>query len=466
MSTRTVRYLLQTDPTYLPAQSLSQSPTYTFDLRLVGAVAMKELIQTCRSGTPMTSVIHSLLVGKTGKPLVWRGNGPGVGWEMRSAWSGLFGRFFARAYLEEQGYTWFHPMEKVYDRISNDFVVTRVSKGEIADWVCAKDISQAKSGDILIVEAKGRHREGHLKLHTLPRPLRDALEQLKNTVVHMRDGNGVLNPKSTKGYAILTKWTNEAKGPKANALLRVVDPETYGSLFSDVESRHAVSNLGRGHISRMITGLGFDGLGYVTSPVTTEFDINEAAIVLQEVAELIDKERSENKIEQSIESIQTNVVKPQTRIDKATGSMAKNVELEIKRMKNEKLIKLSSSEIKKLKEQAKAPQTTVRIKSSGLDNEEFVGELFGISGPIRTPLPEAIEHIKKLPEDMASQFVFVGIRSPNIEAAVLNDEFSNWIYPQDDSYTKSKGIFAFRDGVVVAPAPFILPTQNNRSFYG
>ena len=88
--------------------------------------------------------------------------------------------------------------------------------GEIAYWVCAKTAAVAEQGNFIIAEAKGRHREGTLDIERLPRCLMDALEQIRNTRVWFRgDVEPDHSARQTKGYAILTRWTNEDKGSRS-----------------------------------------------------------------------------------------------------------------------------------------------------------------------------------------------------------------------------------------------------------
>lgn len=122
MTTRVIPFLIQTEPLPpTPGTVLSQG-NFTFNLGRIAAAGIKELLQTCKTGGPMAPLIEALLTNSNGGPLVWRENGPGVGWEMRNAWSGIFGRFFARAFLEAQGYTWFHPIRRNYDRVADNLL--------------------------------------------------------------------------------------------------------------------------------------------------------------------------------------------------------------------------------------------------------------------------------------------------------------------------------------------------------
>src|SRR5713226_945234 len=100
MSSRRVRYLVQTDPRSVGGAAVVDRGEWQPDLGQVGAVGIKELIETYNSGGSISELLQALSVAGDAARLVWRENGPGVGWEMRTAWSGIFGRFFARTFLE------------------------------------------------------------------------------------------------------------------------------------------------------------------------------------------------------------------------------------------------------------------------------------------------------------------------------------------------------------------------------
>ncbi len=67
---------------------------------------MAEILQTAPSSNPMPALFDELLAPGSNK-LIWRA-GPGRGAQIRRAFSGLFGAFFARAYLQRyHGFVWF-----------------------------------------------------------------------------------------------------------------------------------------------------------------------------------------------------------------------------------------------------------------------------------------------------------------------------------------------------------------------
>jgi hypothetical protein len=404
---RKVDYLLQSDPRAGVPYSLSTDKHFEFDLGVVGAVAMLELMQTCRTPVSLTEVIRALMAGKRGSPLKWRGNGPGVGWEMRSAWSGLFGRFFARAYLQKQGFTWFLPLERSYNQLTPDLVVTRAEYGkEVADWVCAKSEAGMQAGELAVAEAKGRHREGHVDIAKLPRPLASALEQIDNTFVMTRRPGGDLHPCATKGYAILSRWSNESKG--ARALLRVVDPETPGWTPDRTERNDAISGIAQRHVSELLDGIGLEGLAYATSPVKEPPSPDEIVRFLHRLEQFI-RDKPEKFAE---------LLKP-SRSSKEDGRdvLNRRIEHHVKRLRTANLARFSRTEQDLLTE-ARRGATSVRVNLDGFEDAQFVGKIVGMSGVLETELTRALSYISHLPHDMADQFVFVGTRVDAVEKAL------------------------------------------------
>src|SRR5271167_2495567 len=84
---------------------------YDFDIGQVEAAALREVLQTSMRPNPFSAFISSFLAPYSDS-LVWLGEGPGIGREMRRAFSAIFGRFFARAYLTDcHGFVWFYPLD-------------------------------------------------------------------------------------------------------------------------------------------------------------------------------------------------------------------------------------------------------------------------------------------------------------------------------------------------------------------
>jgi|SRR5262245_40006859 len=116
MGVHQIRYLVD-PPTACPAPLMGPTgqpaATCEVDTAVVARCAMAEVLQTGPNAGPMSLLFDEHLVSGHNE-LVWKGSGPGRGTEMRRAFSGLFGRFFARAYLQYyHGFTWFAPIDGV-----------------------------------------------------------------------------------------------------------------------------------------------------------------------------------------------------------------------------------------------------------------------------------------------------------------------------------------------------------------
>ena len=95
------------------------------------------------------------LSGSETAMLRWRGH-LGDSAEMRRAYSGLYGRYFARAVLTaELGITLFVPLQTNATPISGGVTVTRVGSGDIPDWIAW----DPGAGCYVLCEAKGRLSE-------------------------------------------------------------------------------------------------------------------------------------------------------------------------------------------------------------------------------------------------------------------------------------------------------------------
>src|ERR1700704_4796586 len=109
------------------------------DTDFVARCGMGEILQTGPSSGPMSALFDELLATGSAE-LIWKGRGPGRGIEMRRAFSGLFGRFFARAYLQRyHGFTWFVPIDGTPTILSNRARIVQKpgSSAEMPDWFCA-----------------------------------------------------------------------------------------------------------------------------------------------------------------------------------------------------------------------------------------------------------------------------------------------------------------------------------------
>src|SRR5713101_8144439 len=182
MSIHHVRYMIE-PPSACPAELVSALGKPKFwcevDIDFVARCAMGEILQTGPRSGPMSALFDELLaIGSF--ELVWKGRGPGRGIEMRRAFSGLFGRFFARAYLQRyHGFTWFAAIDGTPTNLSKNVRVRRKTRAssELPDWVCARP------GEVAVAEAKGSHQKGNATRGGRTGPIKTADGQISGVVL-------------------------------------------------------------------------------------------------------------------------------------------------------------------------------------------------------------------------------------------------------------------------------------------
>jgi hypothetical protein len=439
MATRTVQYLVQTDQNIPGGPRQLKAGTLAFDLRKVAYCGMKELLQTCKTGGPMFALMEALLTPGDGRPLVWRESGPGVGAEMRNAWSGLFGRFFARAFLEREGYTWFYPIPRNPTVITRNLIVQRLAAGEIADWVCARSSQTASRGNVVVAEAKGRHREGTLRLGQLPRTLRNAVSQIANTLVWFKPTGGIqYQRRGMKGIAILSRWTNQDK-PSSRAILRAVDPETPGDPLNSDEERLLTEQLGQLFISDLLQGMGYNDLAWFAQPPEKTWNAQEALSIIP-LARSYLLRRKEN-VGRSFERILHQQERILLRFEPEVAGKSPDEQ----------------------RRSAETAQDICRVLQSGIQNERFLGRLYGLNGAVGLPIASALRAVGRLPSEMREQFVFLGIRVSAIEQALRTTHVDEWsLDPDLQDSAEAHGVFPSADNVIVAPANLVRAARTRR----
>jgi hypothetical protein len=228
------------------------------DTDFVARCAIGEILQTGKNSTPVSALFDELLASSSIE-LVWKGRGPGRGIEMRRAFSGLFGRFFARAYLQRyHGFTWFVPIDGSPTVLSNRarIVGKPGSSAEMPDWFCAQP------GMVAIAEAKGSHQRSNATAQTLPGPLKTAEKQIGGVVLEVRSfgrgGAEIWTARSIKGWAVMSRWG--VQEPDRDAFQYVLDPPTDGELLSNDDREHLVQDAARLHVAQTLEEMGYTDL--------------------------------------------------------------------------------------------------------------------------------------------------------------------------------------------------------------
>ncbi|SOB93657.1 hypothetical protein [Thalassospira xiamenensis] len=255
MSTRKQKYIISPSsacPSHLLISANLPPAEVPLDIALVAQSACREIIQTAPHSGFLFNFIEELL--EPGSDLIWKESGPGRGTEMRRSFSGIFGRFFARAYLSQHhNFTWFCAIDGDNFHIARNWRIKRAppAKTEMPDWICARP------GELAIGEAKGSHQKGNVPKRSLPKPIQTAAGQIQGVVVQKLNTTGRRQrwrPIKVKGWAIMSRW-GTAKDPSRPPFLYALDPWTDGEDPSDDEIEELVQAVARTHVKQIAKGL-------------------------------------------------------------------------------------------------------------------------------------------------------------------------------------------------------------------
>ncbi len=256
MSVRNQHYHIEPQaacPTHLRDPNNTPMKRIPFDIDLVAASAWGEILQAAPGAQSLAGIMEALLAPSS-TDLVWQASGPGRGTEMRRAFSGMFGRFFARAYLQlNHGFTWFNPIDGDNYLLSPTWRVRRkpTQKTDMPDWICAKP------GQLAIGEAKGSNIEGAFPPKGTPAPIKKAGKQIKGVQVEKLITAGAAPhwvAKQVKGWAVMSRWGTA--NPPRDPYLYALDPDTDGEALSASEKDELEQVVARRHVELLAIGLG------------------------------------------------------------------------------------------------------------------------------------------------------------------------------------------------------------------
>jgi len=210
-----------------PAHPAPSGSVYKFALSTLGNAAAREtfVCATPHMAGIWTDLFASLV--SSGPDLRWQGSGPGIGRDAKAAYSGLLGRFMARAYLTDfEGVRALVPLDVAKRRLQgSNYEITKVSgdSGLEADWV------GIDATGLVIVEAKGTYDRA-IKRWRNAGPPPDVVEtgkaQASRTAVYR------LRPRAklpARRWAVASRWATETpmpgeRGDRAPTLI-AWDPE-------------------------------------------------------------------------------------------------------------------------------------------------------------------------------------------------------------------------------------------------
>ena len=216
----------------------------------IGNAAARETLVTATSqmAAIWTDLFQNMVTAE--RELRWREDGPGIGRDARIAFSGLLGRYFARAHLVGcEGVRVLVPLDTVKRRlVGTPYRIGKSPRGRglEADWV-----GLDRNG-LVIAEAKGTFDEGVRTWNgpnSVPQVLRTAIAQAGRTAVFNASTRSKL---PAKRWAIASRWATERNG-KRPALL-AWDPEEEG--LNEDHYRELGRILHGADISAVLRGLG------------------------------------------------------------------------------------------------------------------------------------------------------------------------------------------------------------------
>ena len=220
----------------------------------VGIAAARETLVTAtpHMAAIWTDLFESLVV--PGCELRWADNGPGIGRDARIAYSGLLGRYMARAFLTENaGIRVLVPLD-VAKRcfIGSPYLIKKdpPGRGLEADWI------GLDGQGLVIVEAKGTYDPRFRAWHgpqSLPHCLQTAIAQAGRTAVFAHRP-GPLCKLPAKRWAIASRWGTEDKPELRPTLLTW---STGVSCLSGKEYRELEELLLHADVGGVIGGLGY-----------------------------------------------------------------------------------------------------------------------------------------------------------------------------------------------------------------
>ena len=183
--------------------------------------------------------------------LRWRGN-LGSSSEVRRAYSGLYGRYFARALLaSELGITDFIPLDvprKMYRKRSfGSVTVCRVSKGDIPDWIAW---DPRRPGHVLC-EAKGR-LTGSTREFLTDEPA--CINEGKAQFSRVEVADSANRKIATRNWIVANRWSTDERRQQAISLLW--DPPSDGESLTPEEAHGHGEAIRRHRLRALARGLG------------------------------------------------------------------------------------------------------------------------------------------------------------------------------------------------------------------
>ena len=234
-----------------PSSSHAPGAHISIQLPELGVAAARETFATATVpfAAAWTGLFREMIADC--RDLRWRENGPGVGRDARIAYSGLLGRYMARAYLTAyEGVRVLVPLDEAKRVLQGTSYFIRKhppGQGLEADWIGLDD-----HGNLVIAEAKGSFDRGvrtWFGPNSPPKVLQTAIAQAQRTAV-FRDSQS--RPLPAKRWAVASRWANEVN--MLDPTLLAWDPDE-GKL-EDRDYQELARLLHRTDVDSVLKGLG------------------------------------------------------------------------------------------------------------------------------------------------------------------------------------------------------------------
>lgn len=194
-----------------PSNPRTHALPHMVQLTQIGIAAARETLTTAapHMAAIWTDLFESMLLPDC--DLRWSGDGPGIGRDARIAYSGLLGRYMARAYVtEHEGVKVLVPLDVAKRRlVGSPYSIEKdpPGRGLLADWIGLDD------GGLVIVEAKGTYDpqiQAWQGPKAFPKCVETAIGQASRTaVVDRRPGSRQRLP--AKCWAIASRWGTQSR---------------------------------------------------------------------------------------------------------------------------------------------------------------------------------------------------------------------------------------------------------------
>ncbi|RDD60593.1 hypothetical protein DRB17_17120 [Ferruginivarius sediminum] len=327
---------------------------------------------------------------------------------MRGAFSNIFARFFARAYLEGKGYRYFSPISRDVERIADNLYVIRPSEGgDMADWLCSKTEDANNDADIALGEAKGLRRQLNFKDGLNTQTLRKANAQLRNTLVYRTDDPDAARRKDAlrvKGFAVLFRWANERNALEPR--MRVLDPDTLGESVQPEVYRDVGPQIAAAHMSNFLNGLGFQDIAGRLQPRLRTTPSKEA---IRSMLEAYMQRLDERTADLGLTSQDELPSEETARMEyvKITKRQICLLETRIDELAETYASALTASLVYR-EEYTPRFRHAVRLANGPLQDVKFLGTLIGAKGFVPAPdVRDLVAAIRRTPA-LGEHFLFVG----------------------------------------------------------